>query len=62
MDNEQVALETKGVTVRLLATVDLGIEIEGMAGHRVHAAGNDSGRGDFSRYRQARIDSGGAAV
>ena len=31
MSNEQVAPETKGVTVKLLATVDLGPEIEGMA-------------------------------
>src|ERR1019366_756415 len=30
MSNEQVAPETKGVTVKLLATVDLGPEIEGM--------------------------------
>ncbi len=29
MSNEQVAPETKGVTVKLLATVDLGPEIEG---------------------------------
>jgi quercetin dioxygenase-like cupin family protein len=32
MSNEQVAPETKGVTVKLLATVDLGPEIEGMTG------------------------------
>ncbi len=32
MSNEPVAHETKGVTVELLATVDLGPEIEGMAG------------------------------
>lgn len=31
MSNEQVAPETKGVTVQLLATIDLGPEIEGMA-------------------------------
>src|ERR1019366_3449729 len=30
MSNEQVAPETKGVAVKLLATVDLGPEIEGM--------------------------------
>jgi hypothetical protein len=30
MGNEQVAPETKGVAVKLLATVDLGPEIEGM--------------------------------
>jgi quercetin dioxygenase-like cupin family protein len=30
MSNQQVAPETKGVTVKLLATVDLGPEIEGM--------------------------------
>lgn len=28
MNNEQVAPETKGVTVKLLTTVDLGPEIE----------------------------------
>ncbi len=32
MSNEQVAPETKGVTAKLLATMDLGPEIEGMAG------------------------------
>ncbi|QEL65265.1 hypothetical protein OTERR_17890 [Oryzomicrobium terrae] len=32
MGNAQAAPETKGVTVELLATVDLGPEIEGMAG------------------------------
>jgi quercetin dioxygenase-like cupin family protein len=30
MSNEPVAPETKGVTVKLLATVDLGAEIDGM--------------------------------
>jgi len=35
MSNEHVAPETKGVTVRLLATVDLGPEIEGMAGRQL---------------------------
>ncbi|MHC1740117.1 MAG: cupin domain-containing protein [Anaerolineaceae bacterium] len=32
MSNKQVAPETKGVTVQLLKSVDLGPEIEGMAG------------------------------
>jgi quercetin dioxygenase-like cupin family protein len=32
---EQVAPETRGVTSELLATVDLGPEIEGMAGRRL---------------------------
>jgi quercetin dioxygenase-like cupin family protein len=32
MSNEPVAPETKGVAVELLATLDLGPEIEGMAG------------------------------
>ena len=32
MSDEQPALRTKGVTAELLATVDLGPEIEGMAG------------------------------
>ena len=32
MNDGQVAPETKGVTVQLLGTVDLGPEIEGMAG------------------------------
>jgi quercetin dioxygenase-like cupin family protein len=31
MGNEQVAPETKGVTVELLTALDLGAEIEGMA-------------------------------
>ena len=35
MSNEPVAPETKGVTVQLLATVDLGPEIEGMAGRQL---------------------------
>ena len=34
MSNEQAAPETKGVTSELLATVDLGLEIEGMAGRQ----------------------------
>src|SRR5512138_2016370 len=34
MSNEQAAPETKGVTVQLLGTVDLGLEIEGMAGRQ----------------------------
>nr|WP_285575211.1 cupin domain-containing protein [Geothrix limicola] len=33
--NEQVAPETKGVTVKLLSTVDLGPEIKGMAGRKL---------------------------
>jgi quercetin dioxygenase-like cupin family protein len=35
MSNEQGAPETKGVAVKLLATVDLGPEIEGMAGRHL---------------------------
>ena len=35
MNNEKVAPETKGVTVKLLETVDLGPEIEGMAGRQL---------------------------
>jgi quercetin dioxygenase-like cupin family protein len=35
MSNEQAAPETKGVTVKLLTTVDLGPEIEGMAGRQL---------------------------
>ncbi len=35
MSNEQAAPETNGVTAELLATVDLGPEIEGMAGRRL---------------------------
>ena len=34
-DNEQAAPETKGVTVRLLATVDLGPRLSGMAGRQL---------------------------
>jgi len=33
--NEQVAPPTRGVSVKLLATVDLGPEIEGMAGRQL---------------------------
>ncbi len=35
MSNEQVGHETKGVTAELLETIDLGAEIEGMAGHQL---------------------------
>lgn len=35
MSNEQVAPETNGVTTKLLGTFDLGLEIEGMAGHQL---------------------------
>jgi hypothetical protein len=35
MSNDQKVPETKGVTVKLLATVDLGPEIEGMAGRQL---------------------------
>jgi quercetin dioxygenase-like cupin family protein len=35
MNNEQAAPETKGVTVKLLAAIDLGPEIEGMAGRQL---------------------------
>ena len=34
MRNEQTAPETKGVTVTLLSALDLGPEIEGMAGRQ----------------------------
>jgi quercetin dioxygenase-like cupin family protein len=35
MRNEPAAPETKGVTVKLLAALDLGPEIEGMAGRQL---------------------------
>ncbi|HTL98320.1 MAG TPA: cupin domain-containing protein [Holophagaceae bacterium] len=35
MSDDRKALETKGVAVELLATVDLGAEIEGMAGRQL---------------------------
>jgi quercetin dioxygenase-like cupin family protein len=35
MKSEQVAPETKGVAVKLLALLDLGREIEGMAGRQL---------------------------
>lgn len=35
MSDEEVAPETRGVTVQLLGTVDLGHEIEGMAGREL---------------------------
>lgn len=46
MSKGQVAPETKGVTVELLATVDLGPEIEGMAGRQL-------------RIRRVTIEPGG---
>ncbi len=46
MSNEQAAPETKGVAVKLLATVDLGPEIEGMAGRQ-------------TRMRMVTIEPGG---
>jgi quercetin dioxygenase-like cupin family protein len=47
MSNGQAAPETKGVTVELLAAVDLGPEIEGMAGRQL-------------RMRLVTIEPGGA--
>lgn len=35
MNDELVAPETKGVSVELLATIDLGAEIEGMTGRQL---------------------------
>lgn len=35
MNNEQSAHQTKGITVELLGTLDLGPEIEGMAGRQL---------------------------
>lgn len=35
MSNEEAPPETKGVTAELLATIDLGPEIEGMAGRQL---------------------------
>jgi len=35
MSNEQVAPETRGIAVEVLATIDLVGEIEGMAGHQL---------------------------
>ena len=35
MSDEQMAPETKGVTVELLSALDLGLEIEGMAGRQL---------------------------
>jgi quercetin dioxygenase-like cupin family protein len=35
MGDEEAIPETRGVTAELLATVDLGPEIEGMAGHEL---------------------------
>ncbi len=49
MSSEQVAPATKGVTVKLLATVDLGLEIEGMAGRQL-------------RMRMVTIEPGGVLV
>jgi len=35
MDKQQVVPETNGVAVQLLATIDLGLEIDGMAGRQL---------------------------
>jgi quercetin dioxygenase-like cupin family protein len=35
MSNEHLAPETKGVTVKLLSELDLGLEMEGMAGRQL---------------------------
>ena len=39
MSHDEMAPETQGVTVELLATVDLGPEIEGMAGRQLRSGG-----------------------
>jgi quercetin dioxygenase-like cupin family protein len=46
MSDEHVAPETRGVTVEVLSTVDLGDEIEGMAGRQL-------------RMRRVTIEPGG---
>ena len=46
MGKEQASPETRGVTAQLLATMDLGPEIEGMAGRQL-------------RMRKVTIESGG---
>jgi quercetin dioxygenase-like cupin family protein len=46
MKDEQAAPETSGVTVKLLAALDLGAEIEGMAGRQL-------------RMRMVTIEAGG---
>jgi quercetin dioxygenase-like cupin family protein len=46
MDDESTAPRTRGVAVELLGTVDLGPEIEGMAGHQL-------------RMRRVAIEPGG---
>lgn len=46
MNSEEVVPETRGVTVELLASVDLGPEIEGMAGRQL-------------RMRRVTIEPGG---
>ncbi len=46
MKNEQAVPETRGVTVKLLAALDLGPEIEGMAGRQL-------------RMRMVSIEAGG---
>ena len=46
MSNKQVVPETQGVTVTLLASIDLGPEIEGMAGRQL-------------RMRKVTIEPGG---
>lgn len=46
MSDETVAIETQGVSVQLLAAVDLGLELEGMEGYQL-------------RMRRVTIEPGG---
>jgi quercetin dioxygenase-like cupin family protein len=44
--NDEVVPDTRGITVKLLSTIDLGVELEGMAGRQL-------------RMRMVTIDPGG---
>ena len=45
MSNEQAGPETKGVTVKLLAALDLGPEIKGMAGRQLRIQRRKANKG-----------------
>ena len=59
MSDEQAALESRGVLVELLATVDLGPEIEGLEGHQLRMRMVTINPGESSvRFTTTRADRG----
>jgi hypothetical protein len=58
MSNEQVAPVTRGVAVKVLATVDLAGEIEGMAGRQLRMRMVTIEPGGVRRWRSRSTSSG----